>query len=77
MLQCKTGRKSTFQSNKFISNRSEGFGGAMKIGSPDGGCHPSITSNTFQSNSAKLTVGAVTALQRGFCDMLVTAVFCR
>lgn len=28
---CRTGRKSTFKSNRFVNNVSQGFGGAMKV----------------------------------------------
>jgi hypothetical protein len=31
VLQCRTNRVSTFSANKFISNVSQGFGGAIKV----------------------------------------------
>jgi hypothetical protein len=56
---CRTNRVSTFSSSRFINNVSQGFGGAIKVGSPDGGCKPKIQLNLFQGNRAKLTGGAV------------------
>lgn len=53
------GKQSTFRSNKFIDNKTLGFGGAMCIGSIQGGCKPTIADNTFTGNHAKYTGGAI------------------
>lgn len=52
--------KSLFMGNVFEDNTSQGFGGAIRLGSTNGGCpKTNITGNKFTSNSAKYTGGAI------------------
>lgn len=53
------GGQSTMLRNLFGGNKSQGFGGAIRIGSPDGGCSPRINGNTFSGNYAKYIGGAI------------------
>jgi hypothetical protein len=52
--------RSFFTANTFVDNKSAGFGGAIRIGSPQGSCPRTvIQSNTFQNNMAQYTGGAI------------------
>lgn len=54
------GDRSYIRSNKFVKNSSAGFGGAIRLGSPDGGCPKTVISNNvFTGNTAKIIGGAI------------------
>lgn len=54
------GGRSYIRNNKFLNNESAGFGGAIRLGSSDGGCPKTVVSNNyFQGNTAKIIGGAI------------------